>query len=207
MGVSVLEWCRRAFGLQEHDLTQLDAALQRLPPDPDLLYIPRFYRERDELLVDRPAAGFVGLKPDNGSLDLLLAAIKAVVFNAALMLEELKSAREVTKAVISGGVCLPRHRTGHPGRHPRKGQLSGRRRWRVAPWRWDDRLGRARDQRIAPRGAARRWPRSSRRTLPCEVRGAGPGDPQQPREVDAVSPVNGTGWPSAPNCGDGAKYL
>lgn len=102
-GGGVLEWCRKAFGLQNSTLEQLDAGLQGLRPDPQLLFVPRLYHEREDLRTDRHRAGFVGIAPGHGALDLLLAATEAVVFNAVRMLEDVVGGRQATGAVILGG--------------------------------------------------------------------------------------------------------
>lgn len=103
-GGAVIDWCLRTFFPAGTLLGDLDGALRYRRPEPELFFIPFLHTERDCLVVQRPTAGLIGLRPKHDHFDLLQAVMEGVLFHSIEMMERIGSNGLASSVVVSGGI-------------------------------------------------------------------------------------------------------
>lgn len=105
-GGNVVDWYVNAFYPAGTDWRELEGLLVSTKPDPDLLFNPHMFRERDFRSHNSNSAQFTGLKNWHTRDDLLRAVVEGVVFNVVALFDLLRfNCSEIEAVVVSGGLA------------------------------------------------------------------------------------------------------
>jgi len=104
-GGAVIDWYIRTLFPAGTLLADLDEALCARRPAPELFFLPFLHTERDCLVVQRPAAGLIGLRPKHDHFDLFQAVLEGVLFNAIEMMGRIGDNSLINSVVTSGSVA------------------------------------------------------------------------------------------------------
>ena len=102
-GGNVLDWFLKTFFQEGMEWHLIEKRLASAAFDPELLFIPTLFRERNNLNSASSSAHFYGLKQWHGRDELLRAVVEGIVFNAIFMLDKLRSNYNSIEAIAVSG--------------------------------------------------------------------------------------------------------
>ncbi|MGV8048732.1 MAG: gluconokinase [Anaerolineaceae bacterium] len=103
-GGNVFDWFIRSFLNESIAWAEVERMLNFTAFEPKLFFIPYVFGERNGLFKTDIRAGFVGMKGNHNSCDMLRAVLEGIVFNIVLLFRHLKSMHTVTRVFASGSV-------------------------------------------------------------------------------------------------------
>lgn len=102
-GGGLYGWLKENFRLKEDDDKTEDEIAQRAPDAHGLTFLPFLAGERSTGYHENAAGAILGLRSSTDTIDIVQAALEAVVYRFALVFDQLNDVIKVREIVASGG--------------------------------------------------------------------------------------------------------
>jgi gluconokinase len=102
-GGNVVDWFVKLLFPAGVGWDDLENVLLSSPPDPELLFIPSLFKDRDLSKNDSRSGQFIGIKHHHTREDMLKAVVEGVVFNTVYLFDRLRFNCADIKAVALSG--------------------------------------------------------------------------------------------------------